>query len=150
MDASFSGKDKAAEEDSQHGDKGEKGLESEPGSLWADQCVGYHLYIAKYRGDAQDHQEDEEESSPEPAIAELSEGGFHQSDCSKPHSFTGDGYQGMVWRQISQVDCVFLVSHSKQGEYQEGGKEDPEDVTNDDDPAVTDDIVVELAVTTIS
>ena len=55
----------------------------------------------------------------------------------------------MVWREIFQVQ-VFLVSHSKQGEYQEDRKENPEDVTKDDDSAITDNVVVKLVVISVT
>jgi hypothetical protein len=52
--------------------------------------------------------------------------------------------RGWSGERFLQVECIFFVSHSKQGEYQEDRKKNPEDVTNNDDQAIPDNVEVKL------
>ena len=71
-------------------------LEWQDGWSVADEAAGNNLQVAKQGGGTDHDQEQEEEPCPEPAKADIRQGGLYKSDSSQPKPLSSGGYEGRV------------------------------------------------------
>ena len=144
MDPAAGGQHEGHQEEEGEEGEGEDRLVAQQGRAEAHQARGHHLQQPRQRGQATQQHQQEEEAGPQPARGQRGQRGLHQGDARQPQPGPRDGGRvaAIAGGQLLQVDGLEVVCDAEEGEDEERGQHDPDEVGGEDDAGVPHQVVV--------